>query len=270
MHQQAIDTYFQSVSGAWRDVYDRSDLSGLIHRERQSTALAMLKKVQLSQSSRILEVGCGAGLTTVLLAKSGYRVVGIDTVQSMLDLANQQITVAGVRDSVELIQMDAYEMCFPPNEFDLAVAIGVVPWAENPERAIGRMARVVRPGGYLLLTSDNQWCLNHIVDPRCFPGLRVVRWKIADLLQYMDIRPISRPRYQYYSISKVHAMLSLAGLQPIESVTVGFGPFTLFNIRLLSDSTGIKVHEKLQSLARMGVPFVRSAGVECVVLARKL
>ena len=244
-YQRAVDERFQSSAQSWRDVYFRNDLKARIRRERQIAALTMLERLLLPPQARILEVGCGAGLTTALLAKRGYSVVGIDTVPNMLDLARQEAVRAGVADQLTLIRQDVHEMAFSPNVFDLVLAIGVLPWSERPEQAIRSMAQVLRPGGYLLLSVDNQWCLNQILDPRCFPGLRAMRWKVANMLEAAKIRPNTGIRYRYYSIPRCDAMLSRAGLQKIEYVTTGYGPFTFFNIRLLPDSLGIKFHETL-------------------------
>src|SRR2546429_6673175 len=51
--------------------------------------------------------------------------------------------------------------------------------------------------------------------------------------------------------------------------TVGFGPFSFLGWKFLSDSSGVRVHRRLQQLADRGVPILRSMGTQYIVLARK-
>jgi hypothetical protein len=64
-------------------------------------------------------------------------------------------------------------------------------------------------------------------------------------------------------------LLDAEGLEKLDGVTLGFGPFTLFGQRLLPHSLGVKVHRSLQDLADRAVPFICSRGAEYVVRARK-
>ena len=64
-------------------------------------------------------------------------------------------------------------------------------------------------------------------------------------------------------------MLSEAGLQLIESRNFGFGPFTLLDRKLFSDSTGVSIHNFLQTLGDRNIPGLRSTGTQNLVLARK-
>jgi ubiquinone/menaquinone biosynthesis C-methylase UbiE len=216
-----------------------------------------------------LEAGCGTGRIAVALAKRSFLVTAIDTVTHMLAMTRQAAIEAGVNGRIRLIQSDVHNTGFSAEQFDLALAIGVVPWSEHPERAIRELVRVVRPGRYVVLSADNLWCLPHILDPFCFPAMRPIRWKMSGALERLMIRSTRPLRYRYHSVREFDAILSHAGLEKIEGVTVGFGPFSLFNRKLLSSSAELRVNGKLQALADRGFPLIRSAGVEYVVSSRK-
>jgi len=62
-------------------------------------------------------------------------------------------------------------LAFPDGIFDLVVAIGVIPWVDHPVRAIQEVARVTRPGGYLLMSSANRLGLSSQLDPMANPEL---------------------------------------------------------------------------------------------------
>lgn len=267
-YQSVVDAFFRDSSRYWRDVYQEDSLDAFIYRERQSAVLAMVDQLGLPARSHVLEVGCGAGLTAVALAQRGYAVEAIDTVEAMLNLTRQAATDAGVGTLIKTTLRSVLEMSFPP-QFDLVVSMGVTPWLEQPGKAILEMGRVLKPGGHVILTADNHWCLNQMLDPLCFPGLRPVRWKIGDALERLNLRTASRPRLHRHSIKQIDGLLNRAGFQKVQGLTLGFGPFTLFKRKLLTDRVGIKLHRHLQVLADRQFPGIRSTGIEYVVMGKK-
>lgn len=267
--RKAVEDYFHGRSIYWRDVYDADTLSAFIYRERRKAVLEMVDKLELPECSRILEVGCGAGLTTVALAKKGYRVNAVDRVQDMLELTRQAARDAEIYDSVGINLGDIYRISFPPRYFGLVLAVGVLPWLQYPERALLEMFRVAKPGGYVILATDNSWSLNLVLDPLCFPAMRPIRWWAGRALERLGIWCPSRPRSHRHSITEVDEFLAHAGLNKLEGKTLGFGPFTFFKQRLLPDKAGIRVHLKLQNVADRKFWGIRSLGTEHIVVARK-
>jgi hypothetical protein len=81
--------------------------------------------------------------------------------------------------------------------------------------------------------------------------------------------PPARPRLWMYSIQEVDRLLTAAGLKKVEGRTLEFGPFSLLNVKLLPDGASLNLHRRLQSLTDRRLPFLRSAGIEYMVLARK-
>jgi len=111
-------------------------------------AVAIKPLLKLPRSARILEAGCGSGRLLRALDALGYRrLVGLEISQQRL----AQVRRYGPR-SAELV-CDP-EVPFQPHSFDAVVAAGVIEHVENPRRWLEQLARVVRPGGMLSLTSD--------------------------------------------------------------------------------------------------------------------
>lgn len=268
-YQGIVDAFFRNDSNYWRDVYQEDTLDGWIYRQRQSTVLQMAEELALPGQARVLEVGCGAGLTTVALARRGYVVHAIDTVEAMVNLTRQAVLSAAVDSHVKITLSNVLDMSFPAQHFELVVAMGVLPWLQHPKDALAEMGRVVRPGGYVIATTDNQWCLNQMLDPLCFPGLRSTRWRIADLLERLGLRMPSRPRLHRHSVRETDELLFEVGLRKVQGRTLGFGPFTFFKQKLFSNGRSIKLHTRLQALADRQFPGIRLMGTEYVVMARK-
>jgi len=268
--QKLVDARFQSSAALWKQIYELDGLDPTIYQLRRAAVLALVEKLGLPPRSPVLEIGCGAGLTTVTLAQRGYAVQAIDTVDVMISLTRQLAVEAGVAQRVVTSMGDAHDLAFPNNLFSLAIGMGVAPWLHALDKAIRELARVLKPEGFLILTTDNRWCLNHALDPIFFPPLRPARRKVRDLLERFGLWRLPKaPRLHRYSIKEFDAHLATAGLEKVEGMTLGFGPFTFLNFKLLTEALGVTLHHKLQRLADRRFPVIRSAGVEYVVLAKR-
>ncbi|TAM80563.1 MAG: SAM-dependent methyltransferase [Acidobacteria bacterium] len=269
--QPSVDAFFRARSGYWRDVYQEDNNSFLpsYFRERRSLVLALIDRLGLPERANILEVGCGAGLTAIAMAKRGYAVDAVDTVEAMLDLTRQAARDAGVDGLVKTILGSVIETNLPPQRFELAAAAGVLPWLDHPAEALREINRVLKPSGHVVLTAANRWCLNRMTDPVRLPGLREARQKVEDALKKRNLLTLSQPRFHEHSIRQIDELLLRTGFRKVHGMTIGFGPFTFFNQRLLSDRLGIKVHRRLQALADRQFPGLRSGGIEYVVVAAK-
>src|SRR3954467_8941380 len=98
--QGVVDDPFGQTADYWRDVYEHEGLQGLVYRERMQAALAWVDELGLPQGSRVLEVGSGAGLATVELARRGFPVEATDSSADMAAATSRRVEEAGLRDSV--------------------------------------------------------------------------------------------------------------------------------------------------------------------------
>ena len=268
--RQSVNTHFQNTAAYWKQVYEGHGLSAIIYQQRRDKVLQMVDRLALHADSQALEVGCGAGVTSVALAQCGFHVEAVDSVAAMIDLTRQAADHAGVSARVKPSICDVNALAFPDNAFDLLLAIGVIPWVQSPETVLRQMARVVKPGGYLIVSSENLWQLHHVLDPLLNPLLAGLRPRVGDLLRRLRLRkPLAAPRHHSCSNRAFDRMLAALNLEKLESLTVGFGPFSLAFCKVLPESTGVALHRKLQALADADFPVLRSAGSNYIVLARK-
>jgi ubiquinone/menaquinone biosynthesis C-methylase UbiE len=271
-HQERVDSYFDSVFSYWTEIYDARSVEGVIYQLRRAVALRWVDNLALPQGSKILDVGCGAGVITIELARRGYTVDGMDSSEIMVERALRGALAADVGDRVNVFRGDARSLQIENERFALVLAIGVIPWLDEPGMAVREMARVVEPGGYVMLTADNRTRLNHLMDPRWNHTLGPARRLLKRLLIRTKIRKPSPNYYvanHFHSTSHIDRILSHNGLEKVKAVTLGFGPFSLLGVELLPESLGIKLHRRLQAFADLGVPGFRSTGSQYLVLARK-
>jgi ubiquinone/menaquinone biosynthesis C-methylase UbiE len=271
-YQALVDSYFQRTASYWKELYQREGLFEVIHQHRKAVVLALVDKLALPPGSHILEIGCGAGLTAAALGQRGFVIEATDTLMTMIDLTRRQAVEAGVEGRVRTSLCDAHELPFPASVFDLVLAVGVTPYLHSPNKAMQEMARVLKPRGNLIVSADNRWRLNHILDPSLFPGLASTRRVLRESLERVGLsqpRP-KRVRPHMYSLKEFNELLSRVCIEKLEGATFGFGPFSFLSIKVLRDSLGIRLHRKLQNLADEGFPIIRSTGTQYLVLARKV
>jgi len=249
-------------------MYEREDVHALIHQQRRTIVLRLIDNLNLSQDSRILEVGCGAGLTTVALAERGYVVHAIDSVQAMIDLTRQVAARLGTEPRVTTSLGDVQNLPFSDNMFSVVLAIGVIPWLHSSHKAIRELARVTKPGGHVIVNADNRWRLNEILDPARNPLHAPLRWMIRNSVHLRQ--GASMPPTRRHSPREFDSVLSKAGLVKVEGVTLGFGPFSFFKRKIFSDKMARNIHCMLQNLADCDVPLIRVTGAQYIVLATKL
>ncbi len=158
--------------------------------------------------------------------------------------------------------------CVASGAFDLAIAIGVLPWLQSLDRPMREITRVLKPGGYMIATIDNVLALNRILDPRLSPMIEPVKRLFRAVLRRLGLRS-SPVRARTHSIRQLDRAVSKAGLAKVEGCTIGFGPFTFFGRDLMSNESGNRLNHTLQQMADRGIPILRSTGAHYIAVARK-
>lgn len=102
-----------------------------------------------------LDVGCGPGLFSILLAQDGHCVTAADYSEKMLEQATANFAEAGVH--VKTLRGDAQNLPFEDGSFDYVVSRNLVWNLEQPESAYLEWLRILRPGGRLLVMDGNHY-----------------------------------------------------------------------------------------------------------------
>ena len=261
-----VKKHFDEAAPYWKDVYSQDTLDGAMYRQRRDGVLGYVDSLQLPVGALALEVGCGAGLTSIGLARLGFQVNAVDAVPEMVRMTQEAARAQGVPIQVMVGDVQALE--FPPSIFDLAVAVGVMEWMPSPENPLRELNRVLKNGGHLVTNVDNAWALHCVVDPRmsaAVAGVKRFGRRLAVRLGFISAK--ARPSRS--SRAKFDAAIRRAGFVKVASSTGGFGPFTVLGLRLLPERLAVRLHHRLQNLADGGAPIIRNGGETYLVLARK-
>ena len=266
--QSALNAYFRQQASYWAAIYRRRGIKEAIHQERLRAAVAMVDTLRLPPQSRVLDVGCGAGYASVALATRELIVHALDPVPAMVEATRDRVLEAGVEPQVSVRLGDVHALPFSDHSFALVLALGVLPWLPEIGQPLHEMARVVQPGGHLIVSVDAQWQLRHVLDPLRNPVLTAPKRWAVDLWRVCRGLP-PKIRSHVVSIGGVGRMLAAEGFEVLHGTALGFGPFTCFDREILPHAMGLKLHHSLQALASRGTPVLRSSGSQYLVLAKK-
>ena len=112
---------------------------------------------RLPRSGRVLELGCGTGGLLAAAARAGMAIEGVDIAARWLIVARRRLKDHGL--SVPLAAASAEQLPWADATFDTVVADSLLEHLDDPARALREWARVLRPGGSLIVWSPNRFTL---------------------------------------------------------------------------------------------------------------
>jgi SAM-dependent methyltransferase len=113
----------------------------LIDRREKRAVLEALNPIE---DRRVLEIACGTGRFTVMLAERGADIVGLDISSAMMAQGREKARAAGVSDHIEFLRGDAARLPFPDDHFDTVFAMRFFHLADTPAKFLSEMCRVSR------------------------------------------------------------------------------------------------------------------------------
>jgi ubiquinone/menaquinone biosynthesis C-methylase UbiE len=106
---------------------------------------------QIRPDQRILDIGCANGRVAVAVAERAGAVTGLDSSETLFNLARMAARQAGVHRKVRCVKGDAHELPFEAASFDGAIMVDTLHHLERPELAVAEARRVLKPGGLVIV-----------------------------------------------------------------------------------------------------------------------
>jgi phosphatidylethanolamine/phosphatidyl-N-methylethanolamine N-methyltransferase len=134
----------------WAPVYDF--VFGKVFAPGRDAAIIAAELACGNGGGRILEVGVGTGISLPDYARHN-AIVGVDLSEPMLRKAHERVAEFKLTHVESLSVMDAMNMALPDKSFDVVVAQFVITAVPNPEATLDEFARVIKPGGEIVLVN---------------------------------------------------------------------------------------------------------------------
>jgi ubiquinone/menaquinone biosynthesis C-methylase UbiE len=219
------DFYLRAYAGDERDVQAETD------------ALAAARLAGVEPGADVVDVPCGFGRHTLALARAGYRVVGVDRSQTLLDEARRR---AGGERWPKLTRADYRELPFSDESFDAALnlftSLGYL-GDEEDVKVLAAIRRVLRPGAKLVLEtmhrdrlvtnfSESDWHLmgegRLLLEQRTWDPVTGVAQSTQTLIDSTGERESRTFSVRTYSATELMAMIARAGFSDAKA----YGSFT--------------------------------------------
>ncbi|NEW06917.1 class I SAM-dependent methyltransferase [Paenibacillus sp. SYP-B3998] len=174
-------------NGCWWDQHvDFFSDEALWEQESRKTLMDFfLKFAKSNVHKRVLDVGCGTGISTKRLNQMGFQAVGLDVSPKMVDYART--------NSLEVFLSDCNPIPFHDESFNFVFCCTVLEWVQNPAALVSEMIRVTRSGGRIVIA-----CLG----PRNLPFDEAYNRLLGEQSNYNMLMPV-----------ELHRMLESLGLK---------------------------------------------------------
>lgn len=160
------------------------------------------KQIPAGRRLKILDVGCGAGFFSILLAKEGHEVLGIDLTPEMIENAIQLAEEENADCCFQV--MDAENPMFADETFDVVISRNLTWTLPNAEHAYGEWMRVLKTGG-VLLNFDANYGKEDVADTKGLPEahahFKVGNEMLEECERIKSQLPISRKNRPAYDVA---------------------------------------------------------------------
>ena len=193
--------------------------------------LSVFLKLKIDKGGKILDVGCGPGTYSIILADNGNNVTGIDFAEHMV----RKAAMKSVGKNIQYTIADAYSLPFKDRSFDMAICTGVLQHVTDEKRVINEMKRVLKEDqGVMMLITMNSCSIKVF--------LRKLRGKFISVFSRKRYRPNNMRLLCdliYRNPFDVKKTVEDSGLGEVEVKGVYIFPAMLRRLETVFEKTGV-------------------------------
>lgn len=250
---RAVRDDYEGQVGRWEGIYRGASFHDHAIRRRLERSLALVDRLHPRPAGvGALDVGCGAGQLLVALARRGFSVTGVDVAGGMVAASRERLRGAGLVGEVRVAAADALPL--RDGAAELVTALGVIEYLPDRAAGVAEMARVLAPGGHLVVTSPNPVRLAFLADP-------------AGVLRGVAARRSAPYPRRYATPRRLRRLLEGAGLRVVHLEGHGLGPPTLAGVPVLPAGAAVRLGTALERA--LPAPACRWLGANLIAVARR-
>lgn len=264
-HEESINSFFDQELQWWTEVY-RDDLpKGFFSfemRRRLTQVVEILgSQIQRMDHPNVLECGCGPGDILARLAPLNCKLTGLDLNPRFLGLASERVPTA------TLVEGSLEQLPFPDESFEIVYAVGVFLYLKDGEKAAKEIARVTRPGGFVLISNPNYLMLHLLLDP--YYVFRLLK-RILGVSERSPAGGFDDSKMRRYTISQFRALFQAHDLHEIRSFVTSFGPGKFWRREILPLPASIRISNVMRTVSekKMGA-FLKPLGNHIIMTFKK-
>jgi 2-polyprenyl-3-methyl-5-hydroxy-6-metoxy-1,4-benzoquinol methylase len=250
-HKQIVQADYDARTDEWRTIYDGTSFHDHLIKERLRRTLALLDRGPHA-AGEALDGGCGGGQLVAALAERGYTTSGFDISQGMVDTTQALLASKGLHADVRTASADA--LPYETGRFAVVTGLGLIEYLPDPRAAVRELARVVAPGGRLVVTAPNPLRLGYVADP-------------IGAVMGLVRKPEHGYRRHYLTGKQLRRAVEDVGLRVDELQGHGLGRFSIAGRPLQSEEQAIRLSDRLEQ--RLPRRLVDVLGSNLIVLATK-
>jgi len=172
------------------------------HRQRVNNVIDIVNRQNIKKEAKILEIGCGRGIYTTLLARNNRNVVGIELSNREISVSKEFVGKKQLTKNVTLIRADAQRLPFKDDVFDFVLCSEVLEHLDDPSRGASELNRVLKRGKKAIVSMPN--LISYF-----WMRLRVIN-ELRNLLRDNKIEIDPHMKFPYW---RIISLLELAGLR---------------------------------------------------------
>lgn len=160
----------------------------------------------------VLDVGCGSGIATQLLAEAGANVTALDLTSWAVETTKRRLAAFGLAGDVR--QEDAERLPFADESFDLVFSWGVIHHSSDMDRALSELVRVCRRGGQIVLMVYHRHSLFFLVY-RCFQRFLPIARRLGLHFEGARAGETEGLIARHFTVNELRRKLEAAGLRDV-------------------------------------------------------